>query len=614
MANAGDLEALSEASLPPPPSPKSSPKRSALYARTHSMFLPRTSVTDATVAAAAATTAAATTTIHHDNGAVTGNAPAPSTTTSAAEIMADTANAGQPTSRVRDPLRDAVIREEVPPLHLTRYLLCEVDISRPTRGTNDAGAAIASGLKERERVYNTLLYVPWQLERLLAMGLLVCFDSCLGLFTFLPWRLVFIARRIVAAGPGSLRRLLLGSTTQQQHADGASSSDASGDGEATLLQPEHVLDVFWALIIIVGVLFVSAFDVSVIYHYIRGQEMVKLYVVYTVLEILDKICCSFGSDALEALAGTTGRIMAAGSGGGGGTPKQSFLSTAERTHTPIWYLVSDFAVATVLVCVHATIILTQAITFNVAINSHNNALLALLISNNFAEVKGIIFKRMDVNKLWGMACQDVTERFHIFVCFSFVMMEMALRTGSSWAHVNKVVSLGLTIFGTEILVDIIKHSVLGKFNQIRPGVYSEFLKDMCEHASHFPASNQIHRGVMFNPLPPAVVFVRSLYPVVAFAYRRVRKKAPRGGGLVQVALTWAREGSSYAGIAVLAYLGLCLLKFAQGVVIQLLARQYLRHFFSKRTTSSSSLSSYGGGGVGGGVQVGGGALKTTKVS
>ena len=81
-----------------------------------------------------------------------------------------------------------------------------------------------------------------------------------------------------------------------------------------------------------------------------------------------------------------------------------------------------------------------------------------------------------------------------------------------------------------------------------------------------------------------------------------------------MALTWAREGSSYAGIAVLAYLGLCLLKFAQGVVIQLLARQYLRHFFSKRTTSSSSLSSYGGGGVGGGVQVGGGALKTTKVS
>jgi len=32
------------------------------------------------------------------------------------------------------------------------------------------------------------------------------------------------------------------------------------------------------------------------------------------------------------------------------------------------------------------------------------------------------------------------------------------------------------------LADVTKHAVLGKFNEIRPGVYREFMKDVCEKA------------------------------------------------------------------------------------------------------------------------------------
>ena len=35
------------------------------------------------------------------------------------------------------------------------------------------------GQTERQRVYNAILYVPYQLERLLAFGLLICADSFL---------------------------------------------------------------------------------------------------------------------------------------------------------------------------------------------------------------------------------------------------------------------------------------------------------------------------------------------------------------------------------------------------------------------------------------------------
>lgn len=41
----------------------------------------------------------------------------------------------------------------------------------------------------------------------------------------------------------------------------------------------------------------------------------------------------------------------------------------------------------------------------VALNSRKNGLLALLIANNFVEIKGAVFKRWDVPRIWGLVCQ-----------------------------------------------------------------------------------------------------------------------------------------------------------------------------------------------------------------
>ena len=41
-------------------------------------------------------------------------------------------------------------------------------------------------------------------------------------------------------------------------------------------------------------------DVSVVYHYIRGQEVIKLYLACSVLECFDKLCAfSIVLDALQ---------------------------------------------------------------------------------------------------------------------------------------------------------------------------------------------------------------------------------------------------------------------------------------------------------------------------
>ncbi len=47
----------------------------------------------------------------------------------------------------------------------------------------------------------------------------------------------------------------------------------------------------------------------------------------------------------------------------------------------------------------------QGLILAVALNSSRQGLLALLIANNFVEIKGAVFKRWDVPRIWGLVCQ-----------------------------------------------------------------------------------------------------------------------------------------------------------------------------------------------------------------
>lgn len=47
------------------------------------------------------------------------------------------------------------------------------------------------------------------------------------------------------------------------------------------------------------------FDSSRLYHLFRGQTVLKLYVIYNLLEVFDKLCCSFGEDIFDSLVWKT---------------------------------------------------------------------------------------------------------------------------------------------------------------------------------------------------------------------------------------------------------------------------------------------------------------------
>lgn len=46
----------------------------------------------------------------------------------------------------------------------------------------------------------------------------------------------------------------------------------------------------------------------------------------------------------------------------------------------------------------------QMISLNVAVNSYDHALLTLLVSNQFVEIKGSVFKKFEKDNLFQITC------------------------------------------------------------------------------------------------------------------------------------------------------------------------------------------------------------------
>jgi len=335
----------------------------------------------------------------------------------------------------------------------------------------------------RERVFDLLWYIPVELEKFCLYGGLLCADAILGLFTSLPVRVASQTVRLVVSAASR------NSKTAKRHAWG--------------IHPyarEHLNDVLWLFMLTVAVTYTHMLDVSVIYHYIRGQEVMKLYMMCHVLETFDKLLCSFNSNVMDALQNSVHNCVNAATNGA----KIDQIKSALR-------LVVDTGLSTGATVAHTFVLLTHAVTLSVAINSHTNAMLLVLISNNFSEMKGHVFKKQDPEKLFGVSRLDVIERVHLSVCLLFVTAQRIMAAGTIQAAMTrKFVTDIMLVIGSEIFVDIVKHSFMAKFNGLRPGVYRRFYRQMCRDHVHLTQSYKIHQVVGFVPLAPAAVIVRFL--------------------------------------------------------------------------------------------------------
>ena len=330
-------------------------------------------------------------------------------------------------------LKPAAAATSTATMSLSGYLAGEL-VPAPVYHTADS----FWGQTERDRVYNALWYVPYQLERLIGFGNAICMHAFLGIFTMLPLR---VARSLVVL---AFHWAGWRSTSRSRSPGSPVGSPAAGDHHhRLLLRGDQVYDLIIAGIFVVMILFLWHIRAGAIYFWVKEltQEFLKLSVLHTALELGDKICCSFGVDVLEALAASC-----------------TTMST-NPSATNVGHVVADAMVALLLMVAHAGALMCQALVYGVAMNSKKNSLLALLIASNFTEIKGTVFKRYDPTKIFTLTCQDIVERFHLYIIMLFVLVEEAVGSGQPLPSPRLVVQCLYVLFA-EIVIDVTKVRII----------------------------------------------------------------------------------------------------------------------------------------------------------
>jgi len=177
--------------------------------------------------------------------------------------------------------------------------------------------------------------------------------------------------------------------------------------------------------------------------------MVKLYVLIAIVEVFDRLMCSLGQDCLDSLYWNTTR-----------RPKSSRMAIS-------------IAVVLMYTTVHSCLLFIHVATLNVAMNSADQALLTLLISGNFAEIKSTVFKKYNKPNLFKITASDICERFKLALFLSLVLI-LNISQGMDPPMVWSYIQMCGVVWCAEWLADWIKHSFITKFNFIHSSIYPEY--------------------------------------------------------------------------------------------------------------------------------------------
>ncbi|KAF2744109.1 DUF747-domain-containing protein, partial [Sporormia fimetaria CBS 119925] len=483
----------------------------------------------------------------------------------------------------------------LPPFSLPTFLSLELAAERPSplylyRPSNTEFPYESSKIKY-DRLVNFLLLPP-KLECILGFGAFACLDAWMHILTILPLRFliaVWILVRwwvsavlkefkdlgsFVYAGLGRVWRRRKGSPnslpatpivgtpaeefppsrTRRPSTSGAlnvstiarekGGSNTACDGRErrsrpryrhrrtkstpSALLPSHKADLLKGLLVVASCAILMRFDASKMYHGIRGQAAIKLYVIYNVLEVCDRLLSAVGQDVLECLFSreTLDRNP----------------DGRSKVLRPFWM----FLLALVYNVGHATALFYQVITLNVAVNSYSNALLTLLLSNQFVEIKGTVFKKFEKENLFQLTCADVVERFQLWLMLLIIAMRNIVEVGGlsirssdslSWRSAfglgnpavpftaSSIIPRSFTIFpkwiaqvlnpfllvlGSEMLVDWLKHAYITKFNQVKPAIYDKFWDVLAkDYYSNAFADPNLTRRLGLPVLPLSCLFIRA---------------------------------------------------------------------------------------------------------
>ncbi|EDO16768.1 hypothetical protein Kpol_526p21 [Vanderwaltozyma polyspora DSM 70294] len=355
--------------------------------------------------------------------------------------------------------------------NIFRFLLQEVNHSLNVNEVEEDEDENSIQDYELEQLIN-MFSIPLHLEKFMLLTLLASFDCYLYYFTILPIRLVH----------GVFLDL-----TQ------ASNNRASRTRKERLIM----------FLIITASILLTRLDTSKVYHNIKRQSAVKLYMLYSVLDMGDKMLATLGQSLLSVVLSIKGQ-------------KRIILQKAIFAALSLCYLVA-----------HGYVLIYQTVSLNVAVNSYSNSLLTLLLSIQFSEMKSSVFKKFDKEGLFQISISDVVERFQVIVFLMIISIRnLVARAGSiatviptSWTlHTTSSVVIGVlcgpmvSVIGSELIVDWAKHAYIIKFNRMRPRIYRKFFYII--YKDHV-AGLQKYQDRLGLPLPAlTVLFLVMIRPAV----------------------------------------------------------------------------------------------------
>jgi len=172
--------------------------------------------------------------------------------------------------------------------------------------------------------------------------------------------------------------------------------------------------------------------------------------------------------------------------------------------------------------VHSLIIFLELVTLNVAVNSFSASLLTVLLSNQFAEIKSNVFKKVTKENLWQVACSDTVERFQLGVFLVLIWVRNWAEMGDSFDY-NYIVSdflpQLLALYFSEVIIDWLKHAFITKFNRIPATAYSTFSDILCRdlvvqrspNLGSYDQTPLVARRLGFAAMPLACVVSPNLF-------------------------------------------------------------------------------------------------------
>lgn len=380
--------------------------------------------------------------------------------------------------------------------------------------------------------------VPSKLESLLFFGLAICTDSFLYVLAFLPlkclWSCICLFCTILRPGKG-----IRGCTFHRR----------------------HLYQILLTLVIVAVYRHVLVpISIGKMYHWIRGQAMVKLYVMIAIADVFDRLMCSLGQDSLDSL----------------------YWNTTRRPYHP--RMVISTCVVFVYAALHSLVLFVHIGTLNVAMNSADQALLTLLISGNFAEIKSTVFKKYNKQNLFKITTSDICERFKLILFLSLILLLNCSQGGMNRHSIEQYMMVGGIVMFSEMICDWIKHSFITKFNFIKSSAYPDYalilagdVTGVGHEGINLNHTHAIVKRLGFSQIPLVCVFARYIREALRYGMEMSGENGTGSEHFFErfAALYTNRNWSAIAAIVLGVFHCLLIMKIVLGYLVLKASRRLL---------------------------------------